>query len=128
MYIFHYRLLKSLLSEPASPPQNIVAFALSSTEIMVTWEDVPMIDQNGNITIYAVQIEPLDFPADTFTALLNTTSLLIVVTDLEEYVNYNISVRAYTSVGPGPYSDPVTERTFEDGKVPIPVFDFISTI
>ena len=93
-----------------------MASALSSTEIMVTWEDVPMIDQNGNITIYEVQIEPLDFPADTFTALLNTTSLSIVVTDLGEYVNYNISVRAYTSVGPGPYSDPVTERTLEDGN------------
>ena len=84
---------------------------------MVTWEDVPMIDQNGNIINYEVQIDPLDFPADIMTNLLNTTNLSIHVTGLEEYVNYNISVRAYTSVGPGPYSDPVTERTLEDGNV-----------
>ena len=96
-----------------------MASALSSTEITVTWEDVPMIDQNSNIINYEVQIEPLDFPADIFIDRLNTTDLSIVVTGLEEYVNYNISVRAYTSVGPGPYSDPVTERTFEDGNVPI---------
>ena len=84
---------------------------------MVTWDEVPGLDQNGIIIDYEVQIEPLDFPADIFVDPLNTTSLSILVTGLEEYVNYNVSVRAYTSVGPGPYSDPVTERTFEDGDV-----------
>ena len=92
--------------------------ALSSTEIMVTWEEVAMIDQNGIITDYEVEFEPLDFPADIFTDTINATNLSIVITNLEEFVNYNISVRAYTSVGPGPYSDPVTVRTFEDGNIP----------
>ncbi len=36
---------------------------------------------------------------------------------LEEYVQYNISVRARTSIGPGPYSTPIMERTLEDGRV-----------
>ena len=89
---------------------------MSSTEIMVTWDEIPGLDQNGIIIDYEVQIEQLDFPADIFVDLLNTTSLSILVIGLEEYVNYNISVRAYTSVGPGPYSDPVTERTLEDGN------------
>ena len=79
----------------------------------MTWVEIPGLDQNGVIIDYEVQIEALDFPADI---LLNTTDLLLVVTGLEEYVNYSISVRAYTSVGPGPYSDPVTERTLEDGN------------
>ena len=103
-------------SVPATPPQNVQATAISSTEIMVTWDEVPGLDQNGIIINYEVQIEPLDFPADIMTNLLNTTNVSILVTGLEEYVNYNISVRAYTSVGPGPYSDPVTERTLEDGS------------
>ena len=34
----------------------------------------------------------------------NGSVLMIVLTDLEEYIEYNISVRAYTSAGPGPYS------------------------
>ena len=92
--------------------------ALSSTEIMVTWEEVAMIDQNGIITDYEVEFEPFDFPADIFTDTITTMNLSIVIADLEEFVNYNISVRAYTSVGPGPYSDPVTVRTFEDGNIP----------
>ena len=82
----------------------------------MTWDEIPGLDQNGIITDYEVQIQPLDFPADISVDLLNTSSLLIVVTGLEEYVFYNISVRAYTSVGPGPYSDPVTQRTLEDRK------------
>ena len=104
---------------PATPPRNVQATVISSTEIMVTWDEIPGLDQNGIITDYEVQIEPLDFPADIFVDPLNTSSLLIVVTGLQEYVFYNISVRAYTSVGPGPYSDPVTERTLEDGNVPL---------
>ena len=89
---------------------------------MVTWDEVPGLDQNGIIIDYEVQIEPLDFPADIMTDLLTTTNLSMLLTGLEEFVNYNISVRAYTSVGPGPYSDPVTERTLEDGNVPITLF------
>ena len=103
-------------SVPATPPQNVQATAISSTEIMVTWGEIPGLDQNGIITDYEVQIEPLQFPADISVDLLTTTSLSIVVIGLQEYVFYNINVRAYTSVGPGPYSDPVTERTFEDGN------------
>ena len=105
-----------LSSVPATPPQNVQATAISSTEIMVTWDEIPGLDQNGIITEYEVEIEPLDFPADISVDLLTTTNLSIVVTGLQEYVFYNISVRAYTSVGPGPYSDPETERTFEDGN------------
>ena len=55
-------------------------------------------------------------------ATVNSTNLTIIVGGLEEDVNYNISVRAYTSVGPGPYSEEVTNRTFEDGESYIIIF------
>ena len=104
---------------PGAAPQNVQAFAFSSTEILVFWDEVLELDQNGVIITYEVQLEPLDFPADIFVDPLNTTDIQERATDLEEFVNYNISVRAHTSVGPGPYSDPVTARTSEDGNVPI---------
>ena len=102
-------------SVPATPPQNVQATAISSTEIMVTWDEIPGLDRNGIITNYEVLIEPADVIVD----LLTASRFSIGVTSLEEYVFYNISVRAYTSVGPGPYSDPVTARTFEEGNVHI---------
>ena len=83
---------------------------------MVTWEEVLAIDENGIIINYEVQYEPLQFANMLGTASVNTSDLSVSIIELQEYVEYNISVRAYTSVGPGPYSDPVTERTLEDSE------------
>ena len=101
--------------EPAASPENVQATATSSTTIMVTWEDVPALYQNGIIINYEVQFEPLQFTEELMTNTINTTNLSASITGLEEYVEHNISVRAFTTVGPGPYSDPLTERTLEDG-------------
>ena len=89
---------------------------LSSVSISVTWDEVLPIDQNGIITEYEVLYKPLE----TFGGLLgplsmNTTDLVVDFVDLMPFVSYNISVRAYTSVGPGPYSEPIANRTLEEG-------------
>ena len=96
------------------------AIVISSTEIDVSWEELPTIDENGVIITYDVQYVPLNtFEGQISTKSVNTTHssfLEITLTGLQEYVEYNISVRTYTSVGPGPYSDPLTRRTLEDGE------------
>ena len=103
---------------PGSPPSNVMATALSSNQILVTWDMVPPIDQNGVITVYQVLYQPLQtFNGAIRQQTLNVTGLAANLTDLEEFVNYSIAVRAYTSVGGGPYSEPITERTDEDGNV-----------
>ena len=67
--------------------------------------------------MYEVQYDPLEtFDGQISTETTNTSLMCTNLTGLEEYVEYNISVRAYTREGPGPYSDPVTERTNADGK------------
>ena len=68
--------------------------------------------------MYEVLLDPIT----TFEVLrrqsvfVASTNLSITLTHLEEYVEYNISVRAYTSVGPGPYSEERLIRTREDGQ------------
>ena len=114
-----YYVCFSVFTDPVEPPQNVTATALSSTEIAVSWEEVPAISRNGEIITYEVQYEPLtlfdgQLSTDTFN-ITNTSLLFTILTGLEEYVVYNISVRAYTSTGPGPYSDPVSFRILEDG-------------
>ena len=94
----------------------MTAIARSSTEIMVTWAEVLPIDQNGIITIYEVRYEPLQFMQNLSTVFSNTTGMAVNLTNLQEYVEYNISVRAYTAIGFGPFSTEITERTFEDGR------------
>ena len=47
--------------------------------------------------------------------IVNASGLVLELTGLEAFVEYSISVRAYTSQGPGPFSDDVTQVTREDG-------------
>ena len=101
---------------PANSPQNVTSLSLSSTIILVTWEEVPPIDRNGIITTYEVLYDPLESFGQLTHGVQNTTFLFLSLVDLHPFVNYNISVRAYTSVGNGPYSDGILERTLEDRK------------
>ena len=106
-----------MVAAPASPPRNVTAAVLSSTEIQVNWNKISEIDQNGIVTLYEVMYEPLMTFGELPILTVNTTNLSITLTGLEEYVEYNISVRAYTSVGPGPYSVGIVKRTIEDGMI-----------
>lgn len=88
---------------------------LSSTSINVTWGEIPPIRRNGIITAYEVLYEPLEtFGGFISSKSVNTTNTYFVLFGLQEYVDYNISVRAYTEVGPGPYSQGITNQTFQD--------------
>ena len=56
----------------------------------------------------------MTFDGALVTMTMNTSNTSIVLGGLQEYVEYNITVRAYTSVGPGPFSPGVDNWTFED--------------
>ena len=61
-------------------------------------------------------------PLENFTGAIQSDvtmvsgSRTVVITDLEESITYNISVRAFTSAGPGPVSDDRSVMTLQDGK------------
>ncbi len=95
-----------------------MATATSPRSISVIWENVFEIEQNGIITMYEVLYQPLE----TFNGTIRTQSIItptavmiVVLQDLEEYVSYTISVRAYTRVGAGNYSSGIIISTLEDG-------------
>ena len=74
--------------------------------------------------MYEVLYEPLE----TFGGAIGPafrrvsgTEFSAMLTDLEEFVVYNISVRAYTIVGEGPFSDSMIIMTPEDGKLLMPL-------
>ncbi len=112
---FHVIIIYPL--EPATPPVNVTATATSPRNISVMWENVLEIDQNGIITMYEVLYQPLEtFDGNIMTQTMNVTERSADLTDLEEFVDYNISVRAYTSERAGPYSEEMTVMTPEDSK------------
>ena len=93
--------------------------AVSSTAIAVMWEDVSQSNQFSDTTMYEVMYTPLESIGGTVESnmiIVLEPTQSVVLTGLEEYVNYSISVRAYSCVGPGPYSVDLTILTNEDGE------------
>ena len=94
---------------------NIRGHKTSSTSILVEWDDVPDFDQNGIITSYNITYRSKTENHNGFTDA-GPNEHQKEVTDLREYVEYDITVRAATSKGDGPVSSPITVRTDQDGK------------
>ena len=116
--VVSYTLLSPLLLVPNAPPDNVQTLTSSSTAILVIWDPVPEIDRNGIVTQYEVEFNQSTF-ADISSSNLITTNgavLIVELQGLEEYTEYSVRVRAYTSVGPGPFSVAVVNRTLEDGE------------
>ena len=59
----------------------------------------------------------MTFDGALMTEYVNTANITTVLANLEEFVEYSIRVRTYTSEGPGPFSPAETARTDEDGKL-----------
>ena len=90
---------------------------LFSTSINVSWEEIPLIRRNGIVILYEVLYEPLEtFGGAIGPETVNTTNLYYVLSGLQEYVEYDILVRASTRVGFGPYSHQITSQTFQDSE------------
>ena len=47
---------------------------------------------------------------------INSPSFEVLFENLQEYVEYNITIRAFTITGEGPFSHAVSIRTLQDGK------------
>ena len=105
---------------PLGTPVNITAIAVNSTAIQLSWSEVPAIKQNGIITQYEVVFAPLETfggqIAATSMNITDTSILFIILDNLQEYVQYSITIRAYTNVGKGPFSTAMIIQTPEDGK------------
>ncbi len=94
--------------------------ASSSTTIEVRWNEVEPINQNGIITSYEVEYTPLnDFDGliSSNSTLVNGSVFIVSLENLEEYVNYNITVIAFTREGSGPASDNITVLTLQAGQL-----------
>jgi len=96
-----------------------MARAISSSEIIVTWDRVVPRDRNGIIRAYEIEYLPLmNYGGQIRRETRNVTvpERSITLNQLEAYVTYNISVTAITINGSGPYSTAIPVRTDEDSK------------
>ena len=100
---------------------------ISLTSVIVSWKEIFAIDRNGNITHYEVEYINILLSGVQInnTITVDSTVLMVNLTGNEAYAEYSVRVRAYTSVGVGPYSDAVMKATHKNG---LGVVDKISII
>ena len=114
---------------PTETPRNVSVTINSSRSIMLTWERPPPEGENGLLLVYHVivietQIHYMDDGTEIRGMqryLLNTTYNVSegraqIIDDLHPDYNYTVRIAAATEPGIGPFSDPVTNRTYMDGE------------
>jgi len=79
------------------------------------WDDVPTDQQNGIITGYTITYQS-QTENDNGSVQVNSSARQTELTNLNEYVNYNITVFASTLKGDGPRTGPIVVRTDQDSK------------
>ena len=105
----------NLFIEPAVAPPNVRGRNTSSTSILVLWDEVPVVDQNGIITGYTINYQS-QTENDNGSVPADANKRHKELTGLKEYVDYNITVFASTAKGAGPSSSVLVVRTDEDSK------------
>ncbi|XP_037837887.1 receptor-type tyrosine-protein phosphatase S isoform X4 [Kryptolebias marmoratus] len=91
---------------PASPPRNVLAHVIAENNVMVRWEEPE--EPNGQVKGYRVYytMDP-SRPINEWQIHNVQDSLLTTIQNLVTSETYTIQVLAFTSVGDGPFSDPV---------------------
>ena len=89
---------------------------VSSTSISLSWDQVPVEQENGIITGYTITYHS-QTENHNGTVPAGPSERQKEIPGLKEYVNYNISVFASTVKGDGPPSSPVlVVKTDQDSK------------
>ena len=102
---------------PSQAPTRFSLTAKSSTSIEASWQLPPAEDRNGNITGFKLFYKKKGSSGSSTQITIDSGSTLTkVVTGLDQYIEYEFEVLAFTSVGDGPNSSVPSVRTKEDGE------------
>lgn len=99
---------------PASPPRNIQARIISQNTMMVRWDEPE--EPNGQIKGYRVYytMDPSQ-PMSMWQIHNVQDSVITTIQSLVPSETYTIRVLAFTSVGDGPFSDPIHVKVLQGG-------------
>uniref|UniRef100_A0A3B4AB25 protein-tyrosine-phosphatase n=1 Tax=Periophthalmus magnuspinnatus TaxID=409849 RepID=A0A3B4AB25_9GOBI len=97
---------------PASPPRNIQAQIISQNTMMVRWEEPE--EPNGQIKGYRVYYTMDDSQSIHLWQIHNVQdSIITTIQSLVPQETYTIKVLAFTSVGDGPFSEPIHVKVLQ---------------
>ncbi|XP_022247809.1 tyrosine-protein phosphatase Lar-like isoform X3 [Limulus polyphemus] len=97
---------------PTAPPQNITHYLQSPTTLVIRWNPPLSQYSNGRVIQYGILFHKA---SEDTTKEKNITAIRSVFSSLDENTKYVFRVRAYTLVGPGPWSSRLIVDTQGDG-------------
>ncbi|XP_065829666.1 receptor-type tyrosine-protein phosphatase F-like isoform X2 [Oscarella lobularis] len=107
---------------PSQPPANLTVTSLDPflhrnsciNCIRVEWDPPPLEDRNGNISLYEIHYVGEEFDTNPHTVNVSgyVQSFHTILTGLEEFVVYDVKIRAYNPIHPSPYSSIQSVRTY----------------
>ncbi|XP_065827130.1 uncharacterized protein [Oscarella lobularis] len=80
--------------------------------IRVEWDPPPVEHRNGNISLYEINYIGEEFDTNPRTDNVSGDVHSLTLTGLEEYVVYDVKIRAYNHFGRSPYSSVQSVRTY----------------
>ncbi|XP_029104974.1 receptor-type tyrosine-protein phosphatase S-like isoform X22 [Scleropages formosus] len=97
---------------PASPPRNVQARIISQNTMMVRWDEPE--EPNGQIKGYRVYytMDP-SLPMNQWQIHNVQDSVITTVQSLTQSETYTVRVLAFTSVGDGPFSEPIQVKVLQ---------------
>lgn len=122
------------LAEPGTAPRNVQVRPLSSSTMVIQWDEPET--PNGQVTVSILIVNSLKIdmkdvmllqgykvyytvnpllPMTQWESQVVDNNQLTTISDLTPHTIYTIRVQAFTSVGPGPLSAPVHVKT-QQGK------------
>ena len=101
--------------EPSIGPDTVSLSELNQTTFNISWAPLTREESYGKVILYGVKEELVSRgkrgKRSISSRKLNITATFVVLYDLSLCSQYNVSVRAYTKAGPGPYSEPMVLQT-----------------
>ena len=103
----------SLLTVPSEGPKGISFDEVNQTTYKISWAPLAREKWNGIIIGHEIKhkkasTEARSKPSIGDTTYINSTNSFALVTGFRRGCNYSISVRAFTSVGGGPFGEKKT--------------------
>lgn len=99
---------------PSHAPVNLRAHNMSSTSLLVAWEPLPGDHVNGILLGYKVAYKKQGGIHEN-RQNTSTTLNFTVLSGLEKFTAFEVTVSAFTRIGDGPAAN-VTASTDEDGE------------
>lgn len=108
------------LLEPSHGPENVSSIEVDYTKYQITWNSLTRQVANGLVKMYQVRLDLKESCTSfhtSFNSTFNTSKTEILLSSLSMCTRYEVSVRAFTEAGPGPYSQSLAIQTLGESKM-----------